>query len=121
MKIARDRSIRRIVCLALLTTVSALPAPSLAGEQEGILLYETYCISCHTTQIHWREKRLAKDWITLKGQVDRWQLTIGQSWSRQQIDDVTRYLNGQFYKFDPAAPSQTKRRPDEPVITTGLF
>lgn len=121
MKIAHDRSIRRIAALALLASVSSLPAPSLADEKEGRLLYETYCISCHTTQIHWREKRLAKDWITLKGQVDRWQLTIGQSWSRQQIDDVARYLNRQFYKFDRSAPSLTERLPAEPTVTTGLF
>ncbi len=60
-------------------------------------LYRTYCIACHTSQVHWREKRLVKSWDDLRFQVTRWQHIAGQNWSREEIDDVSAYLNRLFY------------------------
>jgi hypothetical protein len=68
-------------------------------ESEGELLYSTYCKSCHTDKIHWREQRLAKDWPGLKFQVRRWQSNTGLDWSDEQITAVTRYLNTQHYHY----------------------
>lgn len=102
----------RLFALVFFGAFSAMPLTSQADEADGKLIYETYCISCHTTQVHWRQNRLATDWITLKGQVERWQTTIGQRWTFQQLDDVTRYLNGQFYQFNPANESRTELTPD---------
>lgn len=108
----------RVLFVALISPLSVMPLPSLASETDGLLLYDTYCISCHTTEVHWRQNRLATDWITLKGQIDRWQTTIGQRWNRQQIDDVARYLNDQFYKFDPSGESRTELRPVSPAMSS---
>ena len=32
----------------------------------GELLYSTHCIACHNEQVHWRDKKLVKDWISLR-------------------------------------------------------
>ncbi len=116
MKLFKRPSTPKFISLVLVGMLSAVPLTSKADETDGKLLYETYCISCHTTQVHWRQNRLATDWITLKGQIDRWQTTIGQSWNRQQIDDVAKYLNGQFYKFNPAIESRTEIKPGLPLL-----
>jgi mono/diheme cytochrome c family protein len=78
--------------------VMAQPA-SKTGEPRGELLYSTYCIACHTSKIHWRDKRLATDWTTLKAQVRRWQANTGAVWSESDITEVTRYLNELYYHF----------------------
>lgn len=67
----------------------------------GQLLYETHCIECHTTQMHWRSRKLARDWGTLRAQVTRWQAVAKLNWSEQEIDDVTHYLNDTIYQFPP--------------------
>jgi mono/diheme cytochrome c family protein len=61
-------------------------------------LYGTYCTACHTARVHWREKRLVQSWDDLRYQVTRWQKIAGQNWSREEIDDVSAYLNRTFYE-----------------------
>ena len=59
----------------------------------GAMLYNNNCIQCHTQQIHWREKKIATDWESLIAQVDRWQRVSGLEWSKNDIKEVSRYLN----------------------------
>ena len=65
----------------------------------GELLYTTHCIACHTTQVHWREKKLATDWRSLQSEVRRWQGASGLGWSNQDIAEVARYLNALHYHY----------------------
>ena len=65
----------------------------------GELLYTTHCIACHTTQVHWREKKLATDWTSLQSEVRRWQGATGLGWSNQDIAEVARYLNALHYHY----------------------
>jgi mono/diheme cytochrome c family protein len=69
------------------------------SESRGELLYATHCNACHTSKIHWREKKLVTDWNSLKAQVRRWQASIGLDWSEEEITDVTDYLNAVNYGF----------------------
>ena len=64
-----------------------------------MLLYVTHCIECHTTRMHWRNQRLARDWDTLKAQVRLWQGVASLGWSEADIDDVARHLNDTIYQF----------------------
>jgi len=70
----------------------------------GELLYTTHCQTCHTTQVHWRERRLATDYASLAVQVERWQANAGLGWSREDVDAVSRYLNAKFYRFPETKP-----------------
>ena len=73
------------------------------AQSRGELLYTTHCISCHTTEMHWRDKRSASDWPTLKAQVRRWQDAASLAWGDGDILDVTRYLNETIYHFEQTA------------------
>jgi mono/diheme cytochrome c family protein len=72
------------------------------GEARGALLYSTHCAACHTSKIHWREKRLVTDMESLKQQVRRWQASIDLGWTEDEIADVVRYLNAVYYNFQDA-------------------
>lgn len=65
----------------------------------GELLYSTYCIACHSDQIHWRDKKIAKDWVGLNAQVRRWQGVAGLTWNDRDIVKVARYLNARYYRY----------------------
>lgn len=68
----------------------------------GELLYSTHCVACHSTQIHWRDKKLATNWVSLKAEVRRWQRLAELGWRDDEIEDVAHYLNALYYRF--AAP-----------------
>jgi hypothetical protein len=86
------------VCLLASALVSA-QAPPAADASRGELLYSTHCVACHTAQIHWRDKKLATNWASLKAQVSRWQANGGLGWRDADIVEVTRYLNELHYHF----------------------
>ncbi len=87
----------------LLAIAIAIFAPSAMAQSRGELLYRTHCISCHTTEIHWRDKRSASNWPALKSQVRRWQAAASLAWSDGDILDVSRYLNESIYHFEQTA------------------
>ena len=65
----------------------------------GELLYSTHCIGCHSTQLHWRDRKAARNWASLKAEVERWQKTSGLGWREEDVTDVARYLNTLYYRF----------------------
>ena len=71
----------------------------MADPRRGELLYDTACLACHTTQPHWRDKRIVQSWPALLAEVSRWQRVAGQNWSDAEIRDVADYLNRRFYKL----------------------
>jgi mono/diheme cytochrome c family protein len=74
-----------------------------AEPTRGQLLYETHCIACHSTQMHWRDKRSATDWASLLAQVRQWQAREQLRWADTDIDAVATYLNETIYRLPPAA------------------
>ena len=84
-----------LLVLASAGAAHAQGAPSTRGQ----LLYANHCVECHTTQMHWREQRLARDWESLKGQVRRFQGIARLQWSEEDIDAVAGHLNETIYRF----------------------
>jgi hypothetical protein len=81
-------------------------------EPNGELIYRTYCIGCHTTEVHWREKRLATDWASLKFQVRRWLMNNGIGLGEDEVTALAGYLNRLYYNFPaPIASYQRRTRP----------
>lgn len=98
-----------LVLLAI-ALLAALPAaaelPPGGARSRGELLYATHCIGCHTTQVHWRQKKLARDWASLVREVRRWTATGALNWTNDEIAEVARYLNATQYHYP--VPSGTE-------------
>ncbi len=89
--------------ILLLLLLSGVQGAACAQPARGVLLYETHCIACHSTEIHWRKKHLATNWSSLLVQVQHWQATQDLHWSTDEITDVAHYLNTHYYGFlEPA-------------------
>jgi hypothetical protein len=85
-------------------------AASDADSSRGALLYETHCSGCHTTQAHWRDKRLVRDRESLTREVSRWQANESLQWSADDIDAVARYLDRVYYRLPSRAPPPLPNR-----------
>jgi mono/diheme cytochrome c family protein len=92
---------RLLVLVLALTASAALQAQPASRDapSRGQLLYSNHCIECHSTQMHWRDQRLARDWESLKAQVWRWQNEIRLGWTPEDVEAVSRHLNDTVYQF----------------------
>jgi mono/diheme cytochrome c family protein len=97
------------ILLACLAGAGLAQAQTRGEALRGELLYSTHCIGCHSTQLHWRDKKVATNWATLSAEVDRWQKVSGLGWREEDVSDVARYLNALYYGFPApdAAPAST--------------
>jgi mono/diheme cytochrome c family protein len=105
----RPRAGPLVAVLLCIGAGTAALAQTVTQSSRGELLYATHCIGCHTTEIHWRERKLATDWATLRQQVRRWAGNTGLGWGDDEILDVARYLNAKYYRFEIA--TLTEREP----------
>lgn len=110
---------RQWIKAAVLTGVAVvLPAWSSGSPSpdtpRGEMLYTTHCIACHTTQVHWRENRLAENWSSLNAQVRRWQSNEQLSWNDDDIRAVARYLNKLYYHFPEDEKAASSRPAEKP-------
>ena len=105
---------RAMIAAAGLAAALAATAPAAAQEYDrptrGRLLYETHCIACHRTQVHWRDQRLARDWPALVAQVRDWQQRAHLGWSEGDIVEVARHLNDTIYRFERPLAALALRR-----------
>jgi mono/diheme cytochrome c family protein len=85
----------------------AVPSAAVAAPDRGRLFYDTACKACHDKDTHWRNRHWVRDWPTLIQQVTRWQQIAGQTWRREDIEDVAAYLNRQFYHVPCPLPRCT--------------
>jgi len=91
------RLVRVLGCATSLLCV-LLPAQSAEAER-GRALYEARCDRCHGVSVHVREARKATSFKGVREQVARWNVELGGTWSGDEIDDVTVYLNKRYYAF----------------------
>jgi hypothetical protein len=103
---ARMRAGMKAVLPLLLVPIGlALAGPARADDAErGRLLYETHCIACHSTQMHWRDNRRVSDWASLLAQVQLWQAREQLAWTEADVRSVAQHLNQRIYRLP--APEQ---------------
>jgi cytochrome c len=87
----------------LAVVVSAAPGqaePLPATEVErGQALYENHCTTCHDATVHTRAARRVQNRGDLRLYVSTWSFHAQLGWSREEIIDVTGYLDRRFYQF----------------------
>lgn len=83
----------------VLAALAAAPLHAQPGEpSRGRLLYQTHCVACHDSQMHWRDRRVARDWPGLVAQVRAWQERANLGWSETDVVEVARHLNDTIYR-----------------------
>ena len=95
--------------LAAALALCAAVNPSVAADAaRGKALYENRCDGCHDKSVHNRIARKATSYDEIRGMVERWSRQVGGgSWTGEEIDDVTRFLNERYYNL-PCSPAACK-------------
>lgn len=88
-----------LVALAVQAQSNPVGGTVVVPASRGQALYNTHCIACHTTQVHWRDARLATNWDSLKREVRRWQAANALAWNEADVVQVARHLNDTIYRY----------------------
>ena len=94
-----------IKLIGIIVTVVFFNSVSAAEVDRGQLLYENHCGKCHGSSVHQRADRKAKNLVDISKWVIEWQHHLGLNWELDDVRQVTRYLNNQFYHF-PSEPGE---------------
>lgn len=86
--------------MALCGMFSLIPSLALAEFERGQALYENHCRFCHESWAHTRGGSRVTSMTSLRQRVAAWSTHSGLGWGKEEIDDVTDYLNRHFYKLD---------------------
>ena len=87
-----------IICL---TTIHFLVTPVLAIDLEnGKSLHDENCLRCHDESRYTRKERMVKNFQQLHERIKNCELMAELTWFDEEIDNVTAYLNNQFYHFN---------------------
>jgi mono/diheme cytochrome c family protein len=93
---------KRVALGILFAALAEAHAAPIQSASRGEMLYSTHCIACHNAQVHWRDKKLARDWTTLQAEVRHWQKFTNLGWSDEDVALVARYLNTLYYRYPEA-------------------
>lgn len=87
-----------VTVIAGLTLSSAtLAAGNAANGQK--LYTASQCNKCHGSEVYTSPDRKVKSLAALEAQVRRCDSNLNTNWFDDDINDVTAYLNQQYYKF----------------------
>ena len=87
--------------LIFLTIIPFLVTPVLAVDLEnGKSLHDDNCLRCHDESKYARKNRIVKNFQQLYERIKQCELMAELTWFDEEIDDVTAYLNNQFYYFN---------------------
>ena len=67
--------------------------------ENGKLLHDENCLRCHNESKYKRKDRMIKNFQQLRERIKNCELMAELTWFDEEIDDVTAYLNNQFYHF----------------------
>lgn len=76
---------------------AALPGDSAAGKR----LHDANCMGCHDTGIYTRKDHFIQSLEALKTQLSDCSHSVNKQFSATETQNIVKYLNDQFYKFQP--------------------
>ena len=77
-----------------------MAAALLPGDAaNGKRLHAGGCLACHDSRVYTRPDRKLKTVEGLMGQVRMCNQQLNTNLSREQLNDIVKYLNESFYKF----------------------
>lgn len=86
------------ISACLILVLAAAPAGA-ADAQQGRMLYETYCGTCHYEKLHERKATNIKSFAALKVEIEKWSRQASRRFTPAELDDIAEYLDQSHYRL----------------------
>lgn len=92
---------RLMIATALLSTASAVEADALllGDAARGKILHSRHCSGCHDSALYTRADRSVRSVEGLTGRVRLCNAQLKTGLSKDELNDLVKYLNEAFYRF----------------------
>jgi mono/diheme cytochrome c family protein len=91
---------RALTTLSLILAAGAAEGALLPGDAaQGKALHDKQCVSCHDSRVYTRPNRRVRSVEGLIGQVNNCVRQLNVQVSRDQVNDLVKYLDESFYEF----------------------
>ena len=93
---------RLLMAVALLFGLSfaAGTAAASGDAAAGKKLHDANCAGCHDVRVYTRNERRVKSRDGLLRQIGTCEHALNRKFTQDQIDDLVKYLNETYYKFE---------------------
>lgn len=78
----------------------SIKKPTPAASSRGQQLYENHCMGCHESVQYIRGARQIRSHSALRSTVARWAANTNLPWGDEEIEEVARYLDSRYYRFE---------------------
>ena len=95
--------IKTLCTLLMLYAISSpvlAAAPNSGSSENGAKLHAKQCQACHGDDVYTRKNRNVTSMDALLGQVNGCNHNLNKRLSQEQVDDLVRFLNDKYYKFN---------------------
>ena len=89
---------RLLQVIALLAWTASAPANAAGDAVKGAELHGS-CLGCHGTELYVPPRAKVKTLPALRKEVVKWNDRMNPKFTKKEIDDVTAYLNRDFYRL----------------------
>jgi len=72
----------------------------LGDAKKGEAFHNAHCSACHTSTVYTRPNHTVKTIGGLVGRVNACSSNLGLNMSQDQVNDIVKYLNDTYYKFE---------------------
>lgn len=89
-----------VLFLSLALATGAAPAAMLPGDSaQGKAVHDQHCTACHDSSVYTRKTRNVKSVEGLIGQANGCVKQLGLKLTKDQVNDLVKYLDESYYKF----------------------
>jgi mono/diheme cytochrome c family protein len=88
------------VCFVIFVVMLGASRVSAQNDAPGKEHYDARCLSCHKDTPYGKGQPKAQSLDAVRATAKLWaSIAPGTPWNQQQMDDVVRYLNQNFYHY----------------------
>lgn len=91
---------KKHACMATVLMTLLVQTAATADMENGRALTGRNCTGCHDDSMYTRDERRVTTMSALQNQVQRCEINLDLKWFEDDINDVTGYLNTQYYHFE---------------------
>jgi mono/diheme cytochrome c family protein len=92
--------VKVILCVPIMICLTVSAQAALPGDSaEGKRLHDANCVGCHDTAVYTRKDHTVRSLDGLKQQFEACSHMAKKEFSPAEAQNIVKYLNDQFYRF----------------------